>query len=154
MAAEAIYILESNDGKAFDVGKKIIAQSVVLSEMMELVNDSETKTIPLTISSVLLKPIIDYCTLYQDVDEAYVVKNPPPIFLTEKDSEFMKDISNDILEDLTNAANYLNIPRLIDACLLHLRDQMRLSKIKNKQTTTNLTYEEQQSLYEKYVIWS
>uniref|UniRef100_A0A914R187 Uncharacterized protein n=1 Tax=Panagrolaimus davidi TaxID=227884 RepID=A0A914R187_9BILA len=120
--------------------------------MMELINDSEAKTIPLTISGTLLKPIVDYCNLYQD-DEAYVMKDPPPMSLTEKDSEFMKDISNDILEDLTNAANYLNIPRLIDACLSHLRDQMRLNKIKNNQKTINFTYQEQQKLYEKYVTW-
>uniref|UniRef100_A0A914ZAB7 SKP1 component POZ domain-containing protein n=2 Tax=Panagrolaimus superbus TaxID=310955 RepID=A0A914ZAB7_9BILA len=151
--AETTFILQSNDDKTFEVNKKVIAQSLVLSEMMELVTDSETKTIPLTISSILLKPIIDYCNLYQDASEEYVMKDPPPMSLTEKDSEFMKDISNDILEDLTNAANYLNIPRLIDACLLHLRDQMRLNKIKNNQKTINFTYEEQQKLYEKYVTW-
>uniref|UniRef100_A0AC35FLJ9 SKP1 component POZ domain-containing protein n=1 Tax=Panagrolaimus sp. PS1159 TaxID=55785 RepID=A0AC35FLJ9_9BILA len=72
------FILESNDKQTFEVNKKVIAQSVVLSEMMELINDSEAKTIPLTISGTLLKPIVDYCNLYQD-DEAYVMKDPPPI---------------------------------------------------------------------------
>ena len=113
-----IYTLVSSDKIEFKVSEKILAQSEVLTHLIN-VSDGN-KTIPIAdIDGKTLEKIIKFCEHYQN-DPPYVppAGGDPDRVLPSPDSWDMQFllIPHDDFHKIINAANYLNIPRLIDSC--------------------------------------
>ena len=64
--------------------------------------------------------ILEFLKLHEN-SESYTPATDFRAEISEEDKEFMEKVSNDKIVPLLNAANYMHIPRLIDAGLLHIR---------------------------------
>uniref|UniRef100_A0A914YB59 Skp1-related protein n=1 Tax=Panagrolaimus superbus TaxID=310955 RepID=A0A914YB59_9BILA len=114
-------LIASDNKTEFIIDEKILNQSAVLKEMMEIQDKSDTEiTIPLNqISAECLGNVIKFCKHYED-SEPYLPPIGPTACLSRPsqshwDMVFLKSLSSKQLFDIINAANFLNISRLIDA---------------------------------------
>uniref|UniRef100_A0AC34FJA1 Skp1-related protein n=1 Tax=Panagrolaimus sp. ES5 TaxID=591445 RepID=A0AC34FJA1_9BILA len=114
-------LIASDNKTEFIIDERILNQSAVLKEMMEIQEKSDAEiTIPLAqISAESLGNVIKFCQHYED-SEPYQPPAGPTACLSKPsqsdwDMVFLKSLSSKQLYDVICAANYLNIPRLIDA---------------------------------------
>lgn len=112
--------LESNDGKVFEIKKKIAKVSLTIKNMLDDLNDEEDGTIPLSnVSSDVLEKVIEYCNYYHENSD-FITEDSQ--YRTEEDlSEWEKkfcDVDQEILFKIILAANYLDIKPLLDLTCL------------------------------------
>uniref|UniRef100_A0A914QPZ5 SKP1 component dimerisation domain-containing protein n=1 Tax=Panagrolaimus davidi TaxID=227884 RepID=A0A914QPZ5_9BILA len=105
------------------------------------------------ISAATIKRIVAFCEKFEGTPE-YVIPNgyisdPSPWL------EALGDCEGDILVQLLKAANFLDIPRLIDAGLLKVKSFMDGQNIESIRGILNLSAdlspEEEQEIADKYV---
>ncbi|XP_051196361.1 SKP1-like protein 4 [Lolium perenne] len=121
--------LRSSDGEEFVVKADTFASASVLVRNM-LEDDCAGGAIPLPqVTGRILSRVIDYCDRhYADADAATYVAEPfssgdPD--LERFDTDFIGGVDYNTLIDLILAANYLEVPRLLDLACKTVADQMR-----------------------------
>jgi len=131
-ATEKIVHLVSQEGESFDVTIVVAQMSNLVKEMLVEDGDSEDiQEIPLpNVKSAILAKVIEYCKHH--VEEAMTEFDKPLASenLHELVQEFYAnfiDVEQEMLFNLTLAANYLDIKPLLDLCSAKIA-----SYIKNK----------------------
>ncbi|KAG7566363.1 S-phase kinase-associated protein 1-like [Arabidopsis suecica] len=103
--SKKMIVLKSSDGKSFEVDEAVARKSVTINNMAE--DECADNGIPLpNVTSKILKIVIAYCKKHVESNEEEDLK--------EWDADFMKKIEPSILFDVMIAANFLNIPSLLD----------------------------------------
>uniref|UniRef100_A0A914QZK6 Skp1-related protein n=1 Tax=Panagrolaimus davidi TaxID=227884 RepID=A0A914QZK6_9BILA len=120
-------LIASDNKSEFIIDERILNQSAVLKEMMEIQDKSEKDiTIPLNqITAECLTNLIKFCKHYED-SPPYIPPSGPTSCLSKPpqnhwDMIFLKSLSSKQLFDIICAANFLHIPRLIDAGCFRLQ---------------------------------
>ena len=106
----------TNDSISHTVEKKIISMSKTIKTIME--GDKNADKIDFDkINSPILKLIIDYCTYHYDNPSKQIEKPLRDDFekiVCSWDSNFLKPLSNELLFEMINIADYLNITDLFE----------------------------------------
>lgn len=108
-------ILLSNDNEKFKVEKEIIEKSVLIKNMIEDIDDSNSP-IPLpNVKSKILEKVIEWCKYHKDKFKEY--ENEDGYFrnteIDEWNQKYM-EVDQETLFDIILAANYLDIKPLLD----------------------------------------
>ncbi|KAE9549025.1 hypothetical protein FO519_007769 [Halicephalobus sp. NKZ332] len=115
------YVLVSNDGQEISISEKVMKMSEVLKELCKHCSD---KKVPLPdIEGTVLQKVVEFCKKYENEPEYVPPKaGDPDNKIPSHDSWEMQFlfVDHDFLRQIINAANYLDIPRLIDACCYRL----------------------------------
>ena len=115
---ERMVTLLSSDNRRFEINMSIvISHSKLLSSMLEDVDDDETPTIPLSVTSFLLENVVEY------------MKNP----------NLKKEMSDDELISYIIVSNYMNIETMLDE--LTTREANKINKESILSTKTRHGYD-------------
>jgi S-phase kinase-associated protein 1 len=110
--------LRSAEGEVFDVEESILKVSNVIRNLLEDVADSDESGILLEdIDAKTLAKVIEYCRYHAQ-------PNRPKGERTLWDRDFLR-VDQSLLFSLTLAANFLDIPSLLDLCCRHIADMIR-----------------------------
>jgi len=125
--------LTSQDQQSIEVDVEVIKQSKIVSQLMEdLGEDSSTQMEPLPIpnvNSAILKKVIEWCNKHKedqpdDEDVGDRARSGGDNSLPKWDTEFLK-VDQGTLFEIILAANYLDIPKLLDYACITVADQIR-----------------------------
>jgi len=109
-------ILQSSEGKYFQVSRAVIDRSTLIKNMIEDIGEVSETPIPLpNVTSKVLEKVIEYCEHHKNdpilkTDEEYKDKHSKDI--RGWDSDFI-NIDQDQLCEIVLAANYLDIKDLL-----------------------------------------
>ena len=128
MDAGTVRKLKSKDGKIFELEEKYLEMSNLLKV---LANDFPNPEDVLPINDVegkILSKIIDYMVQYQTEKPKEIPKPLPnsdlkPI-LSKFDYDYIMPLTLEECIDLVNAANYLDIPELVNLACARLASEM------------------------------
>jgi S-phase kinase-associated protein 1 len=114
-------MLRSSDGEELVVqAETMAAASMLIRDMLED-DGAGAGVIPLPkVTGRILARVVDYCTCHYAA--AHAVVNPD---LERFDTDFIGGVDYNTLIDLILAANYLEVPRLLDLACKTVADQMR-----------------------------
>ncbi|KAG2282900.1 hypothetical protein Bca4012_051575 [Brassica carinata] len=114
-------VLTSSDGDSFEIDEAVARESHTIAEMLEA---GCAGTIPLqNVTGKILDKVIDYCKTHVEagpIDEDEEAKKKLKIWK----AEFMK-VDLDTISELILAANYLNLPGLLDLSCQTLADYIK-----------------------------
>lgn len=110
-------VLKSSDNKIFEVDEAVARQSQTIAHMIE--DDCVDNGVPLAnITGKTLAKVVEYCKKHLVVPDA--VADPffsSVVELREWDVDFVNEMDQSMLLDICQAADYLNIPKLLElAC--------------------------------------
>ena len=110
--------IKSNDGQIFDVDEQILENSSVLKNLANDFPESEYE-LPLNeVNGKTLSKIIDYLKEYKDKKPKEIPKPLPnddlESIISKWDAQFIMPLSLEECVDLVNAANFLDIPDLVN----------------------------------------
>lgn len=114
--------LVSSDGASVGVEREVAEMSRLVKEMLVDDDDDEVANIPLpNINGKALAKVVEYCTYHVHNPAAEIEKPLKSKVMTEIvgqwDAKFIDDVDQEMLFSIILAANYLDIPCLLDlAC--------------------------------------
>ncbi|KAH9448258.1 hypothetical protein Pst134EA_021375 [Puccinia striiformis f. sp. tritici] len=117
-------IVDTTDGQEFTVERKVAFQCNLFKGMVECLGpgeeeDEQTMRIPVQVSGPHFKKVLEWCEYHKDdvapppKDADDAPKGPPPI--SAWDARYIA-VDQEMLFDITIAANFLDIPGLLDVC--------------------------------------
>ncbi len=113
--------LVTNNGEEFAVPENVAKMSNIIANMVgEDPDDDEAIPLPNVHSSIMSK-VLEFCKHYQEEEPMKEIPRPLPdnnlaTVVSPWYANFINSIDNDTLAELTKAANYLDIPSLLDLC--------------------------------------
>ncbi|CAN1759304.1 SKP1-like protein 4 [Linum perenne] len=125
--------LKSSDGETFEVSEAVASKSKMIKNMID--DDCADGTIPVAnVTGKVMAKVIEYCKKH--VDEEEKQKDIIPAFgsssdqaaanpLKDWDGKFVKELSMEMLFDVTLAANYLDIKELLDLACEYIASMMK-----------------------------
>uniref|UniRef100_A0A0E0G4Y8 SKP1-like protein n=1 Tax=Oryza nivara TaxID=4536 RepID=A0A0E0G4Y8_ORYNI len=119
--SDSIILLISSDGQHFQVTEAEASMSKLVSNMIE--DECTENGVPLpNVASNVLAKVLEYCKKHAAAaDEDVAVKDQE---LKSFDASFI-DVDNTMLFNLILAANYLNVPSLLDLACQHTADLIK-----------------------------
>ena len=152
-------ILESSDNQKIEIDQESAQKSIILKNLIPKFNENHE---PIQLSEIkydILKNIVDYLIHYKDKTPKDIPKPLPSAnlseFLEEWDIQFINSFELEKVFDISRAANYMDIPSLLDLCHAKLASLM---KGKTEQEIRNMfniecdLTEEELKEYEEYKI--
>ncbi|CAN1759303.1 SKP1-like protein 4 [Linum perenne] len=111
--------LKSSDGETFEVSEAVASKSKMIKNMID--DDCADGTIPVAnVTGKVMAKVIEYCKKHgSSSDQA--AANP----LKDWDGKFVKELSMEMLFDVTLAANYLDIKELLDLACEYIASMMK-----------------------------
>ena len=127
MADKEINLL-SSDNQKIQIGMKVAEKSGLLKGL--LADYSGDSDIPLPdVKSDILQKVVEYLTYYKDTEPKEIPKPLPTANLSDVidkwDLEFINKIELNSVFDLINAANYMDIPSLLDLSCAKIASLMK-----------------------------
>jgi len=122
--------LTSQDQQSIDVDVEVIKQSKIVSQMMsDLGEDTQMDALPIpNVNSAILKKVIEWCNKHKedqpDEESEGGARTGSDNNLPKWDTEFLK-VDQGTLFEIILAANYLDIPKLLDYACITVADQIR-----------------------------
>ncbi|KAF8374131.1 hypothetical protein PRIPAC_80560 [Pristionchus pacificus] len=122
--------LTSSDGTTFDVSAEAVKASTMICDLLEACGDSAT-VIPLpNVTAPTLKKVIEFCEFHKDdpeeeKKEEEEQKEKRTDDLSEWDLKFVNAVEYSTLFDLVQAANYLDIKKLLDVTCKTVANMMK-----------------------------
>ncbi|CAN1229786.1 SKP1-like protein 4 [Linum perenne] len=120
--------LKSSDGETFEVSEAVASKSKMIKNMID--DDCADGTIPVAnVTGKVMAKVIEYCKKH--VDEEEKQKDIIPAFSSSSDQaadwdgKFVKELSMEMLFDVTLAANYLDIKELLDLTCEYIASMMK-----------------------------
>lgn len=101
----------TNDGKLIEMSIGALKMSIFLGDMISQITDQEPIPVP-NIDSHLMKRVIEFCQFYAD--------HPGQHQRKAFNRDFFCHLDQNELAKLSAAANYLDIPLLMDSTVQHL----------------------------------
>jgi S-phase kinase-associated protein 1 len=121
--------LRSKDGEVFDVQEKAIgAFSVTITGMIDEGRTDHDGVVELpNVSAATLSRVLEYVVRHFDADDSYPSSsfNPSDDDPLARFDEDLVSVDNDTLFDFLEAANFLNIVKLLDLTCKAVAEQMR-----------------------------
>ncbi|CAN1759301.1 SKP1-like protein 4 [Linum perenne] len=118
--------LKSSDGETFEVSEAVASKSKMIKNMID--DDCADGTIPVAnVTGKVMAKVIEYCKKHVDEEEKQkdiipaAAANP----LKDWDGKFVKELSMEMLFDVTLAANYLDIKELLDLACEYIASMMK-----------------------------
>ena len=110
--------LRSAEGTVFTVEDSTARMSAFIRNMLEFVGDEDDSAVPLEdIDAKTLAKVIEYCRYHAQADRPKEEK-------VQWDRDFLR-VDQSLLFSLTLAANFLDIPDLLELCCRHIADMIR-----------------------------
>ena len=152
-------ILESSDNQKIEIDSESAQKSHLLKGLLsDYSNQQEPIHLP-DIKFDILKKVVEYLTYYKDKTPKDIPKPMPSANLSEVidewDVNFINSIELDNVFDLINAANYMDIPSLLDLSCAKIASLMKWKTIQEIKTMFNIECdltEEELKEYEEYQI--
>jgi len=124
-------ILQSQDGQDIAVDVEVIKQSKIVSQMLEDLgcadgDDNSSLPIP-NVNYAILKKVIEWCNHHKEdpkEEENFSDRKNNDNNLPKWDTEFLK-VDQGTLFEIILAANFLDIPKLLDFACITVADQIR-----------------------------
>ncbi|CAN1229788.1 SKP1-like protein 4 [Linum perenne] len=124
--------LKSSDGETFEVSEAVASKSKMIKNMID--DDCADGTIPVAnvtgkvmakvanVTGKVMAKVIEYCKKHVDEEEKHQAAANP---LKDWDGKFVKELSMEMLFDVTLAANYLDIKELLDLTCEYIASMMK-----------------------------
>ena len=110
--------LKSNDGQVFEVDENILEKSSVLKNLANDFQEPEYELPTNEVNGKTLSKIIDYLKEYKDKKPKEIPKPLPnddlESIISKWDAQFIMPLSLEECVDIVNAANFLDIPDLVN----------------------------------------
>eukprot|EP00916_Digyalum_oweni_P025274 GHVL01041651.1.p1 GENE.GHVL01041651.1~~GHVL01041651.1.p1 ORF type:complete len:164 (-),score=29.34 GHVL01041651.1:110-601(-) len=155
---EGIVKLKSKDNDIIEALVRNVSRSTLISNIIEDAGIEEE--IPLIqVSTETLKKVLLYCNHWvsnepPEIAKPLVDSTPLKNQIDDWDHDFVAELSKQQLLDLILAANFLNIPTLLDLLCAKLADQIRGKSPEEIRTflgiTNDYTPDEEQQMLDKY----
>ena len=120
--------IKSNDGIVFEVDVQSLELSKVLKDLAGDFPDPEAELPTNEVDGKTLEKIVEYLVHYKKDKPKEIPKpipNPDLKPILEKwDYDFITPLSLEVVVDLVNAANFLNIPDLVNLCCVRMASEM------------------------------
>ena len=152
-------VLVSSDNQKIEIDSESAQKSHLLKGLLsDYSNQQEPIHLP-DIKFDILKKVVEYLTYYKDKTPKDIPKPMPSANLSEVidewDVNFINSIELDNVFDLINAANYMDIPSLLDLSCAKIASLMKGKTIQEIKTMFNIECdltEEELKEYEEYQI--
>ncbi|KAF8113712.1 hypothetical protein N665_0046s0060 [Sinapis alba] len=131
-------ILKSSDGESFEVDEAVALECQTIKNMIE--DDCTENGIPLpNVNSATLSKVIEYCKKHVEAsaEDKEMYGSNVDTELKTWDKDFVK-VDQPVLFDLILAANFLNIPGLLDLTCKTVADMMRGKTVNELRTLFNI----------------
>ncbi len=159
MDASVIRKLKSNDNVIFEVSEKCLALSKVLKNLANDFPEADAELPTNEVDGKTLEKIVEFLKHYENEKPKEIPKPLPSSdlkpFISEWDSEFIDKLSLEAIIDLVNAANFLDIPELVNLCCAKLATEMTNCTIEEARKkfgiVSDMTEEEKKEM-DKYPI--
>ena len=120
--------LKSKDGVQFEVEEKYLQNSKFLMGLMEDFKDSDEELNINDVTGATLTKVIEYLKHYETEKPKEIPKPLPnsdlkPI-LSKWDYDYITALSLEEIIDLINAANFLNIPELVNLASVRIASEL------------------------------
>ena len=152
-------VLVSSDNQKIEIDSESAQKSHLLKGLLsDYSNQQEPIHLP-DIKFDILKKVVEYLTYYKDKTPKDIPKPMPSANLSEVidewDVNFINSIELDNVFDLINAANYMDIPSLLDLSCAKIASLMKGKTVQEIKTMFNIECdltEEELKEYEEYQI--
>ena len=152
-------VLVSSDNQKIEIDSESAQKSHLLKGLMTDFNSSQ-EPIPIPdIKADILKKVVEYLTYYKGKNPKDIPKPMPSANLSEIidewDVKFINGIELDSVFDLINAANYMDIPSLLDLSCAKIASLLKGKTAQEIRTMFNIECdltEEELKEYEEYQI--
>ena len=152
-------ILESSDNQKIEIDSESAKKSHLLEIYIDISSNLQEPIKLPDIKFDILKKIVEYLTHYKDKTPKDIPKPMPSSNLNEVidewDVNFINSIELDNIFDLINAANYMDIPSLLDLSCAKIASLMKGKTAQEIRTMFNIECdltEEELKEYEEYQI--
>jgi len=138
--------LQSSDGEVFDVDVEAAKCSVVISPMLENLDEEEVVPLP-NVNSAILRKVIEWATYHKDdpplpEDDENKEKHSD-LTISSWDADFLK-VDQETLFELILAANYLDIKGLLAVTCKRVGQMIKGKTVEEIRKTLNLKQEYQE----------
>ena len=152
-------VLVSSDNQKIEIDSESAQKSHLLKGLMTDFNSSQ-EPIPIPdIKADILNKVVEYLTYYKGKNPKDIPKPMPSANLSEIidewDVKFINSIELDSVFDLINAANYMDIPSLLDLSCAKIASLLKGKTAQEIRTMFNIECdltEEELKEYEEYQI--
>ena len=152
-------VLVSSDNQKIEIDSESAQKSHLLKGLMTDFNSSQ-EPIPIPdIKADILNKVVEYLTYYKGKNPKDIPKPMPSANLSEVidewDVKFINGIELDSVFDLINAANYMDIPSLLDLSCAKIASLLKGKTAQEIRTMFNIECdltEEELKEYEEYQI--
>ena len=152
-------VLVSSDNQKLEIDSESAQKSHLLKGLMTDFNSSQ-EPIPIPdIKADILNKVVEYLTYYKGKNPKDIPKPMPSANLSEIidewDVKFINGIELDSVFDLINAANYMDIPSLLDLSCAKIASLLKGKTAQEIRTMFNIECdltEEELKEYEEYQI--
>ena len=152
-------VLVSSDSQKIEIDSESAQKSHLLKGLMTDFNSSQ-EPIPIPdIKADILNKVVEYLTYYKGKNPKDIPKPMPSANLSEIidewDVKFINGIELDSVFDLINAANYMDIPSLLDLSCAKIASLLKGKTAQEIRTMFNIECdltEEELKEYEEYQI--
>ena len=152
-------VLVSSDNQKIEIDSESAQKSHLLKGLMTDFNSSQ-EPIPIPdIKADILNKVVEYLTYYKGKNPKDIQKPMPSANLSEIidewDVKFINGIELDSVFDLINAANYMDIPSLLDLSCAKIASLLKGKTAQEIRTMFNIECdltEEELKEYEEYQI--
>ncbi|KAI1161336.1 s-phase kinase-associated protein 1 [Nemania serpens] len=118
MSSDSLVTLISNDGDEVKATLQAVQQSITLKSMLEVLDDEQTTGLPIPLPEIkgeTLRNVMRWCEHHRGETDNFVPDlsgRPRSEWMPAWDVDFFT-FEKDMLFKVANAANYLEIPRLL-----------------------------------------
>ena len=158
MESEKTITLKSSDNQSFQIGTKAASRSKLINDILKDYQDESDFPLP-EVDGKTLKKIIAYLEHYKDSEPKEI---PKPLkdsklenVIEKWDADYILPIPKEECVSIINAANYMDIPSLLQlACakIAALMMDLPVEEIQKEFGIENDMTEEEAAEYDKYPI--
>ena len=158
MESEKTITLKSSDNQSFQIGTKAASRSKLINDILKDYQDESDFPLP-EVDGKTLKKIIEYLEHYKDSEPKEI---PKPLkdsklenVIEKWDADYILPIPKEECVGIINAANYMDIPSLLQlACakIAALMMDLPVEEIQKEFGIENDMTEEEAAEYDKYPI--
>ncbi|KAI1197552.1 s-phase kinase-associated protein 1 [Nemania serpens] len=160
MPSDSLVTLIGNDGVEVQATLQAVQQSITLKSMLELLDEEQTTGQPIPLPEVkgeALRKVMQWCEHHraEPVEDRIPDISEQPSELPAWDVEFLT-LDKEILFQVSNAANYLEIPRLLRYAAATIASNLRGKSTEEMREYLNIENDltsEQEEQIRKENIW-
>ena len=151
--------IKSNDGKIFELEEKCLKMSKVLTDLVKDFPETDAELPTNEVDGKNLEKIIEFLKHYE-TEKPKEIQKPLPSgdlkqILEKWDYDYIISLTLEECIELINAANYLDIPDLVNLASIRIASEMINCSVEEARAKFNILpdmTEEEMKEYEKYPL--